>query len=151
MSNRKYLPVFALCLLAAAALAGFQAWRLFSQPAITVEWSTASELNTAGYYLYRGLAEAGPFERITSQVIPAAGDPLTGGAYSYLDEDVRAGQVYYYQLIEVELDGNTQVQGVIPAEAARQGWLEAALAVVLLGCATFFFWESRPTVSPPAA
>ena len=39
-------------------------------PAVTVEWSTASELNTAGFNILRGESESGPFTRLNPKSFP---------------------------------------------------------------------------------
>ncbi len=70
-----------------------------------LDWTTASELNTAGFNLYRSENANGPFIKINAQLIPASPDPLTGGKYEYLDKDVVAGHTYYYQLEDVEVSG----------------------------------------------
>ncbi len=85
---------------------------------ITVEWSTASELNTSGFNLYRGDNLNGPFERINRDLIPASIDPLVGGAYVFTDTQVAAGRTYYYRLEEVETSGATSDQGLVTVAAA---------------------------------
>ncbi len=96
---------------------------------VTVEWSTASELNTAGFNLYRGDAQDGPFTRINTELIPASPDPLIGGSYVFTDTSVVAGRTYYYQLEDVETSGATNVQGVVEVKA--DGGLDPALLVAL--------------------
>jgi hypothetical protein len=108
------------------------ALRAFSTTEIVVEWSTASEMDTAGFHLYRSSTEDGEYTRITDGLIPAADDPLTGGAYNYTDTNVEAGRTYFYQLEEVEMSGNTSTHGPIPVEATRGGWLEGLTALVLI-------------------
>jgi hypothetical protein len=114
-------------------------------PVVTVEWSTASELNTAGFNLARGDNRAGPFMRLNAEVIPASPDPLVGGAYIYTDTQVVAGQTYYYQLEEVETTGSTSVQGVVAVTAS--GGLNPGLIGAGLALATVFImiviWFSR--------
>ena len=114
-------------------------------PVVTVEWSTASELNTAGFNLARGDTQTGPFTRLNTEVIPASPDPLVGGSYVYTDTQVVAGQTYYYQLEEVETTGSTSVQGVVAVTAS--GGLNpvligvgVALAVLLI---ILVIWFSR--------
>lgn len=91
-------------------------------PIVTVEWSTASELNTAGFNLSRGDSQTGPFTRLNAEVIPASPDPLVGGSYVYTDTQVTAGQTYYYQLEEVESNGGSSVQGVVAVTASGGGF-----------------------------
>lgn len=73
---------------------------------ITVEWTTASELNTAGFNLYRSESKDGPYTRLNTDLIPGSTDPLTGGSYAYTDTQVIAGHTYFYQLEDVEIGGN---------------------------------------------
>ena len=79
-------------------------------PAVTVAWSTASELNTAGFNVLRGTSAGGPFTRINPEIIPASNDPLVGGSYAYTDTQVSLGQTYYYRVEEVEFGGDTALQ-----------------------------------------
>ena len=54
----------------------------------TIRWSTASEVENFGYDVYRGLAEEGPFERITEDPIPGAGTTDTPSRYSFVDDTI---------------------------------------------------------------
>lgn len=101
----------------------------FGAATVTVEWSTASELNTAGFNLYRGESQDGPFTRINAELIPASPDPLIGGSYIYTDTGVVAGRTYYYQLEDVETSGAATVQGVVQVTA--DGGLDPALLIAL--------------------
>ncbi|HEY1013905.1 MAG TPA: hypothetical protein VGE07_14435 [Herpetosiphonaceae bacterium] len=140
LSRRRRL-VLALGLLGLLALAA--AWRIDAgrRPQVTVRWTTASELNSAGFHLYRGEQADGPFARVTPQLIPAAPDPLLGGSYVFTDTDVLAGRTYFYQLEEVEAGGATSRQGTVEVTAERAAWpawlwlglLAAALALLAAG------------------
>ncbi len=89
-------------------LAGALLFYQFASPAtVKVEWETATELDTAGFYLYRSLAADGEFERVNNTLIDSQGTAVTGAAYSYVDEDVEPGTTYYYLLEEVQNDGQT--------------------------------------------
>ena len=85
---------------------------------VTVEWSTASELNTAGFNLYRSQNKDGPFTRINTELIPASPDPLVGGSYVFTDTGLTAGWTYYYQLEEVDTNGAASPQGVVAVTTA---------------------------------
>ncbi|MGQ9491610.1 MAG: hypothetical protein ACUVR4_00790 [Anaerolineae bacterium] len=46
---------------------------------VRIEWRTETEINTAGFNLYRSESPAGPFDvKVNDQLIPPAADPLTG-------------------------------------------------------------------------
>lgn len=85
------------------------AWLLYYQmnPSIQVEWNTATELETAGFNLYRRPTTAAEFSRINEKLIPSTGDGLSGADYTFTDKDVTAGETYFYLLEEVELDATT--------------------------------------------
>lgn len=114
-------------------------------PVVTVEWSTASELNTAGFNLYRGDDQAGPFTRLNAEMIPASPDPLVGGSYIYTDTHVIAGHTYYYQLEEIETGGGTSTQGLVQVTAGsgpNMPVVIAGLAVVLV-ISGLMWWPLR--------
>jgi hypothetical protein len=119
MTSRRLTLIITLALIL-AALTLFIV-NVATPPIVTVEWSTASELNTAGFNLARGDSQTGPFTRLNTEVIPASPDPLVGGSYIYTDTQVVAGKTYYYQLEEVETAGGVSVQGVV-AVTASGGW-----------------------------
>jgi hypothetical protein len=100
---------------------------------VRVEWTTETEMNTAGFNLYRGESADGPFElKVNQQLIPPAADPLTGGKYQYVDKTAKAGVTYYYRLEEVERNGGTNDFGPI---SVRAGGLEWWHLLVLIGLA----------------
>jgi len=102
-------------------------------PSVTVEWTTATEVNTAGFNLYRGDSSNGPFTQVNPALIPASPDPLTGGNYQYQDKGVLAGRTYYYQLEDVDLSGAATRHGplTITAPGAAEAAVIPALAVTL--------------------
>jgi hypothetical protein len=71
-------------------------------------WRTASEIDNAGFHVYRSTDPAGAFTRITASLIPGLGTSLAGQDYSYVDTDVTPGETYYYILESVETDGTTR-------------------------------------------
>ena len=124
----------------AGLIIGIQAITNFNKAAITIEWATASELDTVGFNLLRGDNSKGPFERINAQTIPPSADPLTGGEYSFADPDVESGQTYYYMLEEIETSGGTNQHGPIVQKASNTATVNLILAVVLLCSAGLCTW-----------
>jgi hypothetical protein len=131
----------AVFLLLAALGMGWLAWTNAARPRIIVEWSTASELDTAGFNLYRSTDPAARGERINPELIPPAADPLQGADYTFRDRNVAAGQTYHYTLEEVETSGNVISHGAITATAARGGWFEGLIALLLLAAAAYLFLQ----------
>ena len=74
-----------------ALVMGGLAWREFTHAAVEVEWTTASELSTVGFDLYRSDSQEGVYQKVNDELIPASPDPLTGGSYTYLDAAGEAG------------------------------------------------------------
>lgn len=72
----------------------------------TITWETATETDTAGFNIYRGPGEEGPWAQVNEALIPPAEDPLRGGQYEFRDETAQTGETYFYQLEEVELSGS---------------------------------------------
>lgn len=109
---------------------------------IRVEWNTETEMNTAGFNVYRGESPDGPFDvKVNAELIPPSPDPLSGGKYSLLDRSARPGVTYYYQLQEVEKTGEVSFHGPIQAKGSPFSWQQslvlAVLAVAVLGLWVF--------------
>jgi hypothetical protein len=130
MLNQKTLWALSGVALLAALILGYLAWRDSRTASVVVEWSTASELNTAGFNLYRSENPDGPFAKINDDLIPASPDPLTGGSYSYTDKNVSTGQTYYYQLEDVEISGGAnRTEDTVKVKASGGGLMEFLLAI----------------------
>ena len=132
MSNRRFLWIISGILLVAGIAIGLLAWTNGRDARIVIKWKTASEVDTAGFNIFRSENPAGPFRRVNQQLIPASGDPLVGGDYSYIDETVDAGRLYYYRLEDVDLAGSATAQGVIPVKAQTGGTAASVLAAIFL-------------------
>jgi hypothetical protein len=98
---------------------------------VIVQWNTESEIDTAGFNLYRSEFVDGPYEKINNALIPSSSDPFAGNSYSYDDADVIAGQTYYYQLEDVDKTGNTSTHGPIEVTAKRRNIWGYGIATLL--------------------
>ena len=82
------------------------------QNSILLEWQTATELDNAGFHLWRATGEGwkdGDYStviRLTDQLIPALGD---GSSYFYIDSHVEPGVTYYYALEDIDLFGKSTI------------------------------------------
>jgi len=131
MQFKRILWFFSILLLISAVISGYLAWRDMRQAVVIVEWETASELDTAGFNLYRSEDPAGPFVQINETLIPASPDPLIGGSYSYEDQSALPNTIYYYQLEDVQSNGSSTRFGPIQVEAVSGGGLQLAMAGLL--------------------
>jgi hypothetical protein len=73
-------------------------------PVVAINWDTATEVNTAGFNIYRTTSPDGEFVQINQAegLIPGEGTAVSGAAYHFVDENVEANTTYYYLLEEVE-------------------------------------------------
>ena len=81
---------------------------------VVVEWETASEEGTAGFYLYRFDSRTRRWRVMNEQILPALQGAPQGGRYRWLDETAPSdvdSQGWYYGLLEVEAGGRMAGHG----------------------------------------
>lgn len=104
MQNKERLLLFLgfLWLLLAAVYLTYQV----TNPMVAVQWDTATEVNTAGFNIYRSTSPDGDFVQINAAegLIPSEGSAFSGASYEFQDHDVAVNTTYYYLLEEVELN-----------------------------------------------
>jgi hypothetical protein len=72
-----------------------------------------------GFHLYRAGAVNGPQVRLNDSLIPAqALGSVVGAVYTWRDEEVAAGAIYYYWLEQVDLYGVATQRGPVSATAS---------------------------------
>jgi len=86
---------------------------------VLLEWTTAHEIDNAGFHLHRSLSREGPYTRINQSLIPGQGYSIRGAHYQFFDEDVEIGVTYYYKLEDVDFHGHGTFHG--PAWATPGG------------------------------
>lgn len=86
---------------------------------MSVEWTTASEVDNAGFNLYRSETADGPYVKVTQALIPAGARPITGGRYTYTDRAVTDGKAYWYRLEDIGLDGKATLHQ--PVQVVARG------------------------------
>lgn len=144
-----WLPALFLAL--AGVVTAIFAVRDWQSAAVTVEWSTATELDTAGFHLYRAESADALPQRVTQSLIPSAADALTGGEYQFQDTGLQAGKTYFYWLEDVSAEGATKRHGPIEVVAQGQVGLFAVLTVLFLGSALLSVLWFAPAPSRSAA
>jgi hypothetical protein len=103
---------------------------------VLLAWETASEIDNAGFHLWRSETEDGEYVRITNSLIPAKGSPTSGARYEYEDFDVEPGRTYYYKLEDIDTDGVStfHTESVILRETASDPEASPASEVGSGGC-----------------
>jgi hypothetical protein len=82
--------------------------------AVKLAWETGTEIDNAGFNLYRAPAPGGPYTKVNAALIAAKGDPVAGASYSFLDQRLPPG-TYYYKLEDVDFNGVTTPHGPVSA------------------------------------
>ncbi len=83
--------------------------------AVLLEWATETELDNAGFNIWRSQDGDGNYVRINSYFIPGEGEAGLGAEYSLTDYNVTNGVVYYYKLEEIDIYGKSIYYGPLPA------------------------------------
>ena len=74
----------------------------------TIRWSTASEVDSYGFDIYRATSEDGPFEVINEKPIPGAGTVDTPQYYEYFDRSIEPETAYWYYVESISINGERE-------------------------------------------
>ena len=81
---------------------------------VVVEWETASETKTVGFYLLRYNKKTNSYEKVNKALLPATLDSPQGGLYKLIDSEASIDEISSYKLIEVEHSGKENTYGPFP-------------------------------------
>jgi hypothetical protein len=123
-----FLSAVAIILLLGTLVFGIIALRYKTTAEIKIDWETASEIDTAGFYILRSSEPDGVFVRVNPTIIPASNTPLIGSSYSFTDRNLTAGEEYYYYLEDVEYDGSITRHGPIVVRAESKSGIYALIS-----------------------
>jgi hypothetical protein len=128
---------------------------------VLLEWETKSESDSNGFYIYRSTLADRDFIRLN---IFFLSDSETGEGvfYSYLDDEVTPGYIYYYKLEAIDFNGTRTMYGPIsvnyraqitrtPTATLRGGiatTTPTATRTPTLGTAAATQHTSTPTLTP---
>ena len=76
---------------------------------VVITWTTESELNNAGFNIFRSENIGGKFQSINTALIPGQGTASEKTEYSWSDRTAKSNTQYYYRIQEVSLDGQAQI------------------------------------------
>jgi hypothetical protein len=80
---------------------------------VILQWLTVSEIDNAGFNIYRSTSKNGEYVKINDTLIPAEGSPTSDASYEFVDRDVKGRKTYYYKLEDMDLNGNTTMHGTV--------------------------------------
>lgn len=102
-------------LLTEAVVSGFRA-----SPAdgggVLLEWKTASEVGTAGFYVQRWNGAARRWERVNRELLAGLLHAPQGGTYRFVDPEASPYEPQAYRLVEVESGGKRHTYGPFAAQ-----------------------------------
>ena len=80
-----------------------------------LQWSTETEIDNAGFNIYRAESENGKYFKINDALIPAQGSSTQGSSYDFIDKEVKNRKTYYYKLEDIDLNGTSTMHGPVSA------------------------------------
>lgn len=89
---------------------------------VTIRWTTESELDNAGFNIYRSETRTGEFKQVNAELIAGNGTTGERNSYKWVDTTAKPGVVYYYQIEDVSFAGErqtlatTKLKGLISAK-----------------------------------
>jgi hypothetical protein len=78
---------------------------------VKLEWSTESEIENAGFNIYRSETEAAGYVKINSELIAAKGSETKGAKYVFIDNIAKNRKTYFYKLEDIDLNGTSTMHG----------------------------------------
>jgi hypothetical protein len=94
-------------------LASFTATPKFSK--VIIQWSTESEIDNAGFNIYRSESENGDYIKVNDSLILSEGTSTQGAAYEFIDNNVQNRKTYWYKLEDIDLNGTPTMHGPVRA------------------------------------
>jgi len=82
---------------------------------VILKWVTESEIDNAGFNIYRATSEYGEYIKINASLITTKGSPTQGASYEFADKDVKLWKRAYYKLEDIDLNGNSTMHGPVSA------------------------------------
>jgi hypothetical protein len=80
---------------------------------IVLAWTTESEVNSAGFFVWRSDAEKGGYQKISAAFISGQGNSSSKTDYRFSDPNAKAGKTYWYKIEAVSTDGKSEFHGPI--------------------------------------
>ena len=98
---------------------------------VELAWTTESEINNAGFNLYKSEDDIN-YEKVNVSLIGGAINSSTPNSYSFTDTEVKVNAKYYFKLEDVSTSGETNLHGSVSVITTEK---EAAATKFALGSA----------------
>ena len=75
---------------------------------VVLNWTTESEVDNAGFYIYRSKTKNGEFKIVTPTMIQGAGTTGERNEYTWTDTTAKLNTVYYYRIEDISYTGERE-------------------------------------------
>jgi len=82
---------------------------------VKLAWVTESEIDNAGFNIWRADAADGEYVKLNEEIIPAKGSETKGANYVFTDHTAKNRMTYFYKLQDIDVYGTSTFHG--PASA----------------------------------
>jgi len=82
---------------------------------VLITWTTGTEIDNAGFDIYRKEETGANLVKMNASLIPAQGTLGGGASYSFVDANVECGTKYLYYLVDIDVNGRTTAHGPVTA------------------------------------
>ncbi len=95
---------------------------------VILKWTTESELDNAGFYIYRSETKNGEFKIVNPTLIQGAGTTSERNTYTWTDTTAKPNTVYYYRIEDVSHIGErkqlatVRMRGFVSASGKLTTW-----------------------------
>ncbi len=92
---------------------------------VILKWTTESEVDNAGFYIYRSETKDGEFKVVNPTIIQGAGTTGERNEYTWTDTTAKPNTVYYYRIEDVSHAGvreqlaTVRLRGLVSARGKR--------------------------------
>ena len=97
----------------------------FVKGEVVINWTTESELDNAGFNIYRSTSQTKNFQHINTKLIQGAGTTGERNTYQFIDRTAKPNVAYFYRLEDIDLSGTPgilttyRLRGVITPTGKR--------------------------------
>ena len=112
---------------------------------VVVAWQTGSEVDTAGFNIWRSPSATGTYTKVNAAAIPAQGSAMGGASYTWADTSVSAGHTWYYKLEDIDTYGVSTMNGPVSATVGASSPIlsfQATPSGIFLGGGSLLSWTT---------